>query len=86
MTYADLALFASLSELSEDDTCPTLLTAFKWDHLRAFHDAIEKRPNVHAYLTSEVRMPRTGPHPTEGWGAGRPQPRLQARPARSGLK
>ena len=86
VTYADLALFASLSELSEDDTCPTLLTAFKWDHLRAFHDAIEKRPNVHAYLTSEVRMPRTGPHPTEGWGAGRPQPRLQARPARSGLK
>ena len=68
VTYADLALWSTLSELTEADTCPSLLSAFGWDRLQAFHDSIEQRPRLHAYLTSEIRMPRTGPHPTEGWG------------------
>lgn len=61
-TYADLALYLKLSELSESDNWPQWRSkgssGLSLPFLAAFMDTVEARPNVAAFVRSDRRMPR----------------------------
>lgn len=66
LTYADLALFLKLSELSEEDRFPGWHQEVPVPELKAFHDKIESIPAVRRYMKSKRRMPRGAPKEVDG--------------------
>ena len=57
-SYADLALFVELLELSEDEHVPDFADVFHLPRLGAFLETTRARPRLDAYLRSPRRMPR----------------------------
>jgi len=58
VTYADLALWYKLSELSEEDQFPDWHKELPVPRLKQFHDDIESISEVERYMRSKRRIPR----------------------------
>ena len=58
LSYADLALWLQLFELSEEDNMPRWTTELPFPALARFKVNIDTMPRVQRYLTSERLMPR----------------------------
>jgi len=59
LTFVDLALWATLAEVEEEDNFPGALLALGFEALATFKEAVERRPNILAYVNSERRLPRS---------------------------
>mmetsp|Transcript_3668 Transcript_3668/g.4533 ORF Transcript_3668/g.4533 Transcript_3668/m.4533 type:complete len:303 (-) Transcript_3668:80-988(-) len=66
LTYADLALFQKLSDMSEDDQFPNWHTEVPVPKLKKFYDMIGGLHEVQRYMKSKRRLPRTERREVDG--------------------